>query len=98
MITYPPMVVAYPRATNSFATTAFVLSISAVVFALLFAPMGALGILSLIFGIIALRQINARGEDGRGLAIASVVLSSISTLIFIAFVVFIAIYLGVLVH
>ena len=97
--TNQPTAVAYPRATNGFAITAFVLSILGVPAPLLLLPVGAaLGILSLTFGIIALRQINARGEDGRGLAIASLVLSSISTLIFVAFVIFIAIFLGAAVH
>lgn len=43
------------------------LAILALVFSFLIHPLGA------IFGHVALAQINSRGEDGRGLAIAGIV-------------------------
>jgi hypothetical protein len=79
-----PNAVAYPRATNSFAITAFVLSILDI----FFPPMA---VLSFPFGIIALRQINERGEEGRGLAIASLAISAVSTLILVIVVVLVVI-------
>ncbi len=74
--------VAHPRVTNRFTIAAFVLSILGFftsAFGLLFAP---IAFSSLIFGIIALRQINAPGEDGQRVAIAGLVLSAISMLVF----------------
>jgi len=44
-------------------------------------------ILALIFGFIALRQIRERNENGRGLAIAGVVLGSVGAVFLILFII-----------
>ncbi len=72
--TYAPTVRAHaspPCSTNGMAIAAFVLSVMGFFF------------LSIPFGFVALRQIGRRGEDGRGLAIASL---AISTLVFVVIV------------
>lgn len=63
------------RGTNGFAVASLVL--------------GLLGgvLLSVIFGIIALSQIKKRGQSGRGMAIAGLVLSGAWTLGFVALIV-----------
>jgi uncharacterized Tic20 family protein len=82
--THQPPVFAYPRATNGSAIAAFVLSI----LGFFFPP---IAVLSFPFGIIALRQINEREEDGRGLAIASLAISAVSMLILVIVVVLVVI-------
>ncbi|MDQ4010902.1 MAG: DUF4190 domain-containing protein [Actinomycetota bacterium] len=61
---------AYPvqRPTNGFAIASLVLGI------LIIVSWGITGILALIFGYIARRQIRERGEGGAGLAVAGIVL------------------------
>jgi hypothetical protein len=70
---YPPA--PPPRGTNGFAVAALVL--------------GLLGgvLLSVIFGIVALSQIKKRGQGGRGMAIAGLVLSGAWTLVIAAVIV-----------
>lgn len=61
------------------------MAIAALVSSLLLAPLG------IVFGHIALSQINRTGEDGRGLAIAGLVIGYILTgmlVLWIAFIVF----------
>ncbi|UUO01118.1 DUF4190 domain-containing protein [Mycolicibacterium novocastrense] len=68
---YQPLVLSYPvafvpaRGTNGMAVASFICS-------LVLCPLFFLGI---IFGHIALSQIARTGEDGRGLAIAGLVIS-----------------------
>lgn len=71
---YPP---AYPppRQTNSMAVVALVC-------AFVFAPLG------IVFGHIALSQIRRDGEDGKGLAIAGLVIGYIFTGVFLLVIVF----------
>jgi hypothetical protein len=66
-----------PQRTNSMAITALVCG-------LVFAPLG------IVFGHIALSQINRTGEEGRGMAIAGLVLGYIS----VAFIVLYIIVIG----
>ena len=63
---YPPYPGYGPRRTNS-------LSIASLVCAFLFAPLG------IVFGHVSLSQIKRSGEDGRGLAIAGLVLGYLFT-------------------
>jgi Domain of unknown function (DUF4190) len=71
----------YPRQkTNGMAVASLVLSISA-----LFCGFPA--ILGIICGHIALGQINRRGEHGRGLAIAGLVIGYVFVVLFLVFVV-----------
>lgn len=58
-----------PRSTNGFAIAS-----------LIFGVLGGV-LLSVIFGIIALKQIKTRGQGGRGMAIAGLVLSALWTLL-----------------
>lgn len=71
-----------PRPTNAMA-------IASLVCALLFAPLG------IVFGHVALSQIKRTGEDGRGLALAGLIISYALTLVAVL-VVAIAVILGVL--
>ncbi|GLW97453.1 DUF4190 domain-containing protein [Microtetraspora sp. NBRC 16547] len=68
---YPPYE-ARPRSTNSFA-----------VVSLVFGILGGL-LFSVIFGIVALAQIRKRGDKGRGLAIAGLILSGVWVLVIVA--------------
>jgi Domain of unknown function (DUF4190) len=71
----------YPRQkTNGMAVASLVLSISA-----LFCGLPA--ILGIICGHVALGQINRRGEHGRGLAIAGLVIGYVFVVLFLVFVV-----------
>jgi peptidyl-prolyl cis-trans isomerase B (cyclophilin B) len=60
----PPYGYPHPRSTNGFA-------IASLVCAFLCTPLG------IVFGVIALSQIKSRGEDGRGLALAGLIVSSV---------------------
>lgn len=51
---------------------------------------GLLGLLAIIFGIVALGQIKKRGQRGRGMAITGIVLGSVWVLVWIAFFSFVA--------
>lgn len=62
--------------TNGLAIAGFVISIVSPI-----CCCGTLSVLSLIFSIIGLSQINKNSEDGKGLAIAGIVISGVSILI-----------------
>lgn len=66
--------------TNGLAIAGFVISIVSPI-----CCCGTLSVLSLIFSIIGLSQINKNDESGRGLAIAGIVISAISILIWFIF-------------
>ncbi len=89
----PPGAYGYPgypgyptqHSTNGFAIAALVLGILIVV------SWGFTGILALIFGYIARKQIRERGEGGAGLAVAGIVLGWVGVgflAIFVAFMIF----------
>lgn len=67
-----------PARTNTMA-------ILSLVFAFILAPLGV------VFGAIALNQIKKTGEEGKGLAVAGLVTSSIFTLLGIIYIVFVII-------
>jgi hypothetical protein len=69
------------RSTNGFAIAAFVLSIL------------GWSLLSIPFGFVAVHQIKHRGEDGRGLAIAGLVISAVQIILVVA--IFIALVINV---
>ena len=66
------------------------MAIAALVCSLVFAPLG------IVFGHIALSQIKRTGEDGRGLAIAGLVVGYIFTAILVVYLIFVVIFLGAL--
>ncbi|MBT2452223.1 DUF4190 domain-containing protein [Streptomyces sp. ISL-43] len=70
----PPAPAPMSQRTNVLAIVAFVMSIVC-----------AIPLVPLILGIVALNQIRERGENGKGLAIAAIVIHSM-TLVFYAFV------------
>lgn len=70
------------RPTNGFAIASLVLGILIVV------SWGLTGILALIFGYIARKQIRERGESGAGLAVAGIVLGWVGVAFIAIFVVF----------
>lgn len=74
---YPPGPGGYPgpRATNAWA-------VAALVCAFLFAPLG------IVFGHLSLSQIKRTGEEGRGLALAGLIIGYVMTALTIAVVVF----------
>ncbi|CAM3655944.1 DUF4190 domain-containing protein [Mycolicibacterium frederiksbergense] len=82
-VTYAPAAYAPAPSTNSMAIAALVCS-------LVLAPLG------IVFGHIALSQINRTGEEGRGLAIAGLVIGYIFTAIAVLWFVVFAVFLGAL--
>jgi peptidyl-prolyl cis-trans isomerase B (cyclophilin B) len=66
------------------------MAIAALVSALVFAPLG------IVFGHIALSQLKHSGEDGKGLAIAGVVLGYVGTAIFLLALIFYVVLLSAL--
>lgn len=66
------------------------MAIAALVSALVFAPLG------IVFGHIALSQLKHSGEDGKGLAIAGVVLGYVGTALFVLALVFYVVVLSAL--
>jgi len=64
-----------PRPTNGMAIAALICSVA-------FAPLG------IVFGHIALSQIRRTGEEGRGLAVAGLVIGYVFTAIAVLFVIF----------
>jgi peptidyl-prolyl cis-trans isomerase B (cyclophilin B) len=83
--TYPPDYYGYPvqRPTNGMA-------IASIICAFLFAPLG------ILFGHISLSQIKRTGEEGRGLAVAGLVIGYLLTLLAVVAVVLSAIVLVLL--
>ncbi len=77
---------AYPpvRQTNSMA-------IAALVSSLVLAPLG------IVFGHMALSQIKRSGDDGRGLAIAGLVIGYVTTALLVLFAVIVVVYFVVLI-
>ncbi|MHB1491872.1 MAG: DUF4190 domain-containing protein [Cellulomonas sp.] len=68
--TYPPGAQwAQPQKTNGMAIASLILSLAGIV------TVGATGILGLIFGIVALRQVSRTGDAGKGMAIAGIVVA-----------------------
>lgn len=76
---YPPPP-AYPRTTNPWA-------VAALVCAFLFAPLG------IVFGHLSLSQIKRTGEDGRGLALAGLIIGYVMTALTVIVVVFSVLFL-----
>ncbi|KUI19967.1 peptidylprolyl isomerase [Mycobacterium sp. GA-2829] len=72
-----------PRRTNTFA-------VAALVCAFLFAPLG------IVFGHVSLSQIKRTGEDGRGLAVAGLVIGYVMTVLTVVVVVFSLLFLTAL--
>jgi hypothetical protein len=68
----PPQVKTHPTKKNSLAIISFILSLIAP-----FTGFSLLGILGLFFGILSLNQIKLSNENGRGLAIAAIIIGSI---------------------
>lgn len=64
-----------PRSTNGFAVAALCCGIGGLV------TDGIAGVLGVIFGIVALRQIARDGQGGRGLAIAGIVVGAVTILL-----------------
>ena len=81
---YPPGYYGYPprRPTNGMA-------IASLVCAFLFAPLG------IVFGHLSLSQIKRTGEEGRGLAIAGLVIGYLATALAILVVVVSAVFIVV---
>lgn len=48
---------------------------------------GAVGVVAIILGVIALRQVRERGQRGRGLAIAGIILGAVGAILTIVFLV-----------
>jgi hypothetical protein len=67
-----------PPPTNSLAITSLVLSCSSII-VIITAPIG------IITGLIALKQIKRTGEQGKGLAMAGVIVGTFFTLIMLLF-------------
>jgi len=72
----PPAYYYVSRPTNGLAIASMILGV------LVLDGVGS--VLALIFGIVALRQIRRRGEGGRGMAIAGVVLGSVGVVLVVA--------------
>jgi Domain of unknown function (DUF4190) len=70
---YPP-----PPQTNGLAIGSMVVSISALVLSWCYGIGGLIGLVGAILGHVSLRQIRTRGEGGRGMAIAGVVMGWIA--------------------
>jgi peptidyl-prolyl cis-trans isomerase B (cyclophilin B) len=66
------------------------MAIAALVCSLVISPLG------IVFGHIALSQIKRTGEDGRGLAIAGLVIGYICTAILVVYLIFVIAFLGAL--
>lgn len=83
----PPAAVAPMRSTNGFAVTAFVLSLVGwtvgLLFPILIVPVV---VLAIVFGLVALRQIKRRNENGRAMAIASLWLTAVQILLCVAII------------
>ncbi len=94
---YPPQYFnPAPVRNNPFAITALVLGIVQFVLGLALVGNIVAAIPAIIFGAIALKQIRLRGERGRGMAIAGLVLGILGVLYFVLII--IVIVIGVSVH
>ncbi len=86
---YPPQ---YPMTNNGKAIAALVLGISSLAALLMLPGLGiVIGILGIIFGILALKELKTRRQAGQGMAIAGLICGGLGTLIhliMIAFIVF----------
>lgn len=78
---YPPPIYSAPR-TNALAIASLVASIAG------FLTCGIGNILGFVFGIVGLRQIKRTGEGGRGLAIAGIVISTLTFALLVAAIIF----------
>ena len=76
-----PAPYAYPAPTNGLAIASLVVSIIAMAGLCAYGLGGYLGIVGLIMGVVSRRQIRERGGDGDGLALAGVIIGSISAAI-----------------
>jgi Domain of unknown function (DUF4190)/GYF domain 2 len=85
-----PVTGSHLRATNSFAIWGMILGILTVVSCCCTCPQILLGVLGLIFSLVGLSQINERPDvyEGRGYAIAGIILSALGLLIALAFILF----------
>lgn len=97
MVAAAPVLVGHTAAgepvySNNFAQPAASRTNTMAIMALCFGVMG--GILGIVFGHIALSQIKRTGEQGRGMAIAGLVLGYISLAVVIAWFVFLAVFLN----
>ena len=72
----PPMQGYQPKPSAALAITALVLGISAFVTGLLFIG-GALGLVSVILGIISLKKVKAGTASGKGMAITGIILGAL---------------------
>jgi hypothetical protein len=61
------------------------MSILSLVFAFVFAPLG------IVFGIIAFRQLKRVPQEGRGLAIAGIVVGGVFTVLIVLYIVLVAV-------
>ncbi len=76
---YPPY--AYPQPVNGLAIASLVVSVVAMVGLCGYGLGGYLGVVGLVLGVVARRQIRERGNGGAGLALAGVIVGSIATAI-----------------
>lgn len=87
---YDPYYPYAPRPNNGKAIAALVLGISSVVTLFFLPGIGIiLGILGVIFGILALKEIPRRMEGGRGMAISGLICAIVGFLLHTAVIVFI---------
>lgn len=93
-VRYPPSPVAYPvtpvPGVYVPATKTNSMAIAALVCSLVLAPLG------IVFGHIALSQMKRTGEDGRGLAIAGLVIGYIFTGIALLWIIVVIVFFGAL--
>ncbi|WP_458118760.1 DUF4190 domain-containing protein [Paenibacillus sp. Z6-24] len=84
-----------PAPNNGKAIAALVLGISSIVSIMIFPGIGViLGILAIIFAVIAMKELRHRYQQGRGLAIGGLVCGIIGFVIHILVVLFIVVIIG----
>ncbi|MEW4369598.1 DUF4190 domain-containing protein [Paenibacillus kandeliae] len=87
---YDPYYPYGPRPNNGKAIAALVLGISSIVTIFFLPGIGIiLGILGVIFGILALKEISRRMEGGRGMAISGLICAIIGFLMHVALIAFV---------
>ena len=84
----PPMQGYQPKPSAALAITALVLGISAFVTGLLFIG-GALGLVSVILGIISLKKVKAGTASGKGMAITGIILGALGIIATIGMIIFV---------